>query len=113
MGFLQDGELYVTGRIKDLLIFHGKNHNPDDIENIEIVKGPSAATLYGTAAANGVIVITTKKGKAGAQRWNVYSEQGKVQDKNSYPGMYAILGKSPGATAQRKCLLKELSGSSS
>jgi TonB-linked SusC/RagA family outer membrane protein len=87
--------------------------NPDDIENIEIVKGPSAATLYGTAAANGVIVITTKKGKAGAQRWNVYSEQGKVQDKNSYPGMYAILGKSPGATAQRKCLLKELSVSAS
>jgi TonB-linked SusC/RagA family outer membrane protein len=87
--------------------------NPDDIENIEIVKGPSAATLYGTAAANGVIVITTKKGKAGAPRWNVYSEQGKVQDKNSYPGMYAILGKSPGATAQRKCLLKELSVSAS
>jgi len=87
--------------------------NPDDIENIEIVKGPSAATLYGTAAANGVIVITTKKGKAGAQRWNVYSEQGKVQDKNSYPGMYAILGKSPGATTQRKCLLKELSVSAS
>jgi TonB-linked SusC/RagA family outer membrane protein len=92
--------------------------NPDDIENIEIVKGPSAATLYGTAAANGVIVITTKKGKAGAQRWNVYSEQGRVQDKNQYPSMNAILGKSPATTAvpnpaQRKCLLKELSVSAS
>ena len=39
--------------------------NPDDIENIEIVKGPSAATLYGTEANNGVILITTKRGKAG------------------------------------------------
>ena len=39
--------------------------NPDDIENIEIVKGPSAATLYGTEANNGVVLITTKRGKAG------------------------------------------------
>ena len=39
--------------------------SPEEIENIEIVKGPSAATLYGTDAANGVIVITTRKGRAG------------------------------------------------
>ena len=45
--------------------------SPEDIENIEIVKGPSAATLYGTDAANGVIVITTKKGRAGAAQWTV------------------------------------------
>ena len=87
--------------------------NPEEIENIEIVKGPSAATLYGTAAANGVIVITTKKGKAGAQRWSFFTEQGKVQDKNTYPAMYAILGHSRGTTTLRKCLLKELSVSAS
>ncbi|WP_374164517.1 SusC/RagA family TonB-linked outer membrane protein [Arcticibacter sp. MXS-1] len=39
--------------------------NPDDIENISVLKGPSAAALYGNRAANGVILITTKKGKAG------------------------------------------------
>ncbi|MDR2912802.1 MAG: SusC/RagA family TonB-linked outer membrane protein [Alistipes sp.] len=39
--------------------------NPDDIESMSILKGPSAAALYGTSAANGVILITTKKGKAG------------------------------------------------
>ena len=39
--------------------------NPDDIESMNILKGPAAAALYGTSAANGVIVITTKKGKAG------------------------------------------------
>ena len=83
--------------------------SPDEIENIEIVKGPSAATLYGTAAANGVIVITTKKGRAGAAKWSIAHEQGLVQDKNNYPGMYAILGHSPGSTTLRKCLLKELS----
>ena len=40
------------------------------------MKGPSAATLYGTDAANGVIVITTKKGRAGATRWTWYGEGG-------------------------------------
>ena len=52
--------------------------NPDEIENIEIVKGPSAATLYGTDAANGVIVITTKRGRAGSARWNAYAEGGAI-----------------------------------
>ena len=42
--------------------------SPEEIEDIEIVKGPSAATLYGTDAANGVIVITTKKGQRRRRR---------------------------------------------
>lgn len=37
--------------------------NPDDIENITVLKGPSAAALYGSRAGNGVVLITTKKGK--------------------------------------------------
>ena len=39
------------------------NLNPNDIESIEIIKGPAAATLYGAEAANGVIQIITKKGQ--------------------------------------------------
>ncbi len=39
--------------------------NPDDIESISILKGPSAAALYGSRASNGVILITTKSGKGG------------------------------------------------
>lgn len=51
--------------------------NPNDIESIEILKGPSAATLYGTEAANGVINIITKKGAASAApRWNFTVRQG-------------------------------------
>ncbi len=38
--------------------------NPDDIESVTVLKGPNAAALYGSRAANGVILITTKKGKA-------------------------------------------------
>lgn len=41
------------------------NINPEDIESISVLKGASAAALYGSQAANGVILITTKKGKAG------------------------------------------------
>lgn len=50
--------------------------NPNDIETIEVVKGSSAATLYGTDASNGVIVVTTKRGRPGPARWNVYARAG-------------------------------------
>jgi len=84
--------------------------NPEEIENIEVVKGPSAAALYGTAAANGVIVITTKKGRAGAARWTVFGESGQIWDRNEYPAQYALLGHLPATpTVARKCLLKEIS----
>lgn len=42
--------------------------NPDDIASISVLKGPNAAALYGSRAANGVIIITTKKGQANAGR---------------------------------------------
>src|SRR4029077_15543659 len=50
--------------------------NPDEIERIEIVKGPAAATLYGTEASNGVIQIITKHGDTGPARWNFIVRQG-------------------------------------
>jgi TonB-linked SusC/RagA family outer membrane protein len=67
--------------------------NPDEIENIEVIKGPSAAALYGTAAANGVVVITTKRGRAGAARWTAYAEGGLLKDRNTYPTAYTLFGK--------------------
>ncbi len=73
--------------------------NPEEIESMEVIKGPSAATLYGTDAANGVIVITTKKGRAGAAQWNVYGEGGIISDLNSYPTNYTIFGKRAGESA--------------
>lgn len=42
--------------------------DPEDIENIEILKGASAAAIYGSRAAGGVIIITTKRGKSGKTR---------------------------------------------
>ncbi len=43
----------------------GNDINPEDIENISVLKGPAAAALYGSSASNGAIIITTKKGKHG------------------------------------------------
>lgn len=59
--------------------------NPDEIESIEVLKGPAASALYGTAAANGVIVVTTKRGRAGTTRFNAYSEFGTIEDVTEYP----------------------------
>jgi TonB-linked SusC/RagA family outer membrane protein len=49
--------------------------NPNDIESIEVLKDASAAAIYGARAANGVILITTKRGKSGGQEasFNIYS----------------------------------------
>ena len=58
----------TTSRIDDI--------NPQDIEDIQVLKGAAATALYGTGAANGVIQITTKRGKAGKSRWNIYTETG-------------------------------------
>lgn len=50
--------------------------NPEDIESIEIIKGPAATTLYGTEASNGVIQIITKRGRQGAPTVEFYVKQG-------------------------------------
>ena len=68
------------------------------------MKGPSAATLYGTQAANGVIRITTKRGHAGAAQWRVFAEEGISQDVTKYPGQYYSEGTSRTSGALRQCV---------
>lgn len=52
--------------------------NPDDIESIEILQGPNAAALYGSRAANGAVLITTKKGKIGDRTLGIAVNQNTV-----------------------------------
>lgn len=59
--------------------------NPEDIASIEVVKGPAAATLYGTEAAAGVIRVTTKSGTPGGTRWTLKGEYGGNWDDASWP----------------------------
>ncbi len=53
--------------------------NPLDIERIEVVRGPSAATLYGTEASAGVIQIFTKRGQSGQAQWDLRTDVGLSQ----------------------------------
>ncbi|GMR13901.1 MAG: SusC/RagA family TonB-linked outer membrane protein [Gemmatimonadota bacterium] len=57
-----------VNRISDL--------NPNDIEKIEILKGAAASAIYGSAAANGVIIITTKQGRPGKTRFELTQRAG-------------------------------------
>jgi TonB-dependent SusC/RagA subfamily outer membrane receptor len=82
--------------------------NPEEIESIDVVRGPSAATLYGTDAANGVIVITTKKGRAGRVRPTAFVELGRSSDENDYPANYTLFGKLNGGTTSRSCVLNDV-----
>ncbi|NIR50803.1 TonB-dependent receptor plug domain-containing protein, partial [candidate division KSB1 bacterium] len=57
-----------TNRIADI--------NPNDIENVEVLKGASAAAIYGSKATNGVVIITTKQGTAGGTQVDITQQLG-------------------------------------
>jgi TonB-linked SusC/RagA family outer membrane protein len=56
--------------------------NPDDVERVEVLKGPSAAAIYGTRANAGVVIITTKKGKSGKTNITLSQDLGVAQGQN-------------------------------
>lgn len=72
------GNKSLTGNSEPLFVLNGvpmiggsdflSNYNPEDIESIQILKGASAAALYGSEAANGVILVNTKKGTLGVSK---------------------------------------------
>jgi TonB-linked SusC/RagA family outer membrane protein len=82
--------------------------DPNSIETIEVLKGPSAATLYGADAANGVIVITTKRGKVGPPRWAVSAERGLTFLPGKYPAQYFRWGHNLDDNASRWCPVIDL-----
>ncbi|HVH69302.1 MAG TPA: SusC/RagA family TonB-linked outer membrane protein [Gemmatimonadales bacterium] len=65
--------------------------NPEDLESVQIVGGPSASVLYGTDAANGVIQLQTKRGRPGPTLWDFSAETGVLNDFGSYPANYTGL----------------------
>ena len=50
--------------------------SPDEIESIDVLKDAAAASIYGSRGSNGVIIITTKRGRAGAPRWGINAYYG-------------------------------------
>ena len=69
----------------------GADINPEDIESITILKGPEASALYGIDAASGAVVITTKRGKAGAARID-YSNNFRMERINKFPEIQQVYG---------------------
>src|SRR5258708_3160525 len=65
--------------------------NPDDIESLTVLKGPEAAALYGIDAANGAIVITTKRGRIGASGVE-YSNSFEVASTGAHPQLQRVYG---------------------
>lgn len=61
---------FISGNANTLISSSTANLNPDDIESFQVLKDASATAIYGARAANGVIVITTKRGKSGKLRIN-------------------------------------------
>lgn len=59
-----------TNRLADI--------NPNEIEDLQVLKGAAASALYGSRATNGVVIITTKRGKAGQTRWSALQRVGQA-----------------------------------
>ncbi|MEO9033972.1 MAG: SusC/RagA family TonB-linked outer membrane protein [Gemmatimonadaceae bacterium] len=68
-----------TASTQDQTVNRLADLNPNDVESIEVLKSAAATAIYGSRATNGVVVITTKKGKAGATRYNVTQRIGSQQ----------------------------------
>ncbi len=79
--------------------------NPEDIADIVVLKGPAAAAQYGTAAANGVIQITTKHGSNSKARWTGYAEGGTIQDVTAFPANFAQVGTTTSGKRTTSCTL--------
>lgn len=77
--------------------------DPNTIETIEVVRGPAAATLYGPDAANGVILITTKRGSAGPARWNFNYSHDRKNPTGNFPSEYDGVGQTPFSTEPMRC----------
>lgn len=77
--------------------------DPNTIETIEIVRGPAAATLYGPDAANGVIMITTKRGSVGPARWDLHYSYDIKNPVGNYPMEYEGIGRTPYSSEPRRC----------
>lgn len=72
--------------------------NPEDIETLVVLKGPEAAALYGIDAANGAIVITTKRGRAGSNGFD-YSNDFRIDNMRANPELQNVFSPSGLSTA--------------
>ncbi len=98
---LGGGSQYVPSRLDEI--------DPSMIETIEIVRGPAATSLYGPDAANGVIRITTKRGRAGPTRWDITAFRNIGSPVGNKPPTYQGYGHTTRSSETTLCGTLELS----
>ena len=82
--------LVVDGVISDINFL--SSINPNDIENTTVLKGPSAAALYGSDASNGVLIVTTKRGTTSNKAQITYSNNTQFESISYMPGLQTQFG---------------------
>jgi TonB-linked SusC/RagA family outer membrane protein len=95
--WIVDGMRMVSGELNRSFTQNGNGTtaslNMQDIESIEVIKGPSATALYGTQANNGVVIVKTKRGQAGKTDWRVWGEVGRNDQPADWPANYRSWGR--------------------
>jgi len=102
IGQLQDGN---TNSATPLAPSRLDDIDPNTIESIDVLRGPSASSLYGTDAANGVIVIKTKKGQVGSWRTSVMGDYGESVVPGTFPEAWLGWGRQDGSQETTSCTL--------
>lgn len=82
--------LVVDGVVSDISFLN--SINPNDVDQTNVLKGPSAAALYGSDASNGVLIITTKKGTKNAKPQISYSNNTQFENISYMPGLQTQFG---------------------
>ncbi len=81
--------------------------DPNSIAKIEVLKGPSAVAAYGSHAANGVIVVTTKRGQVGPARWAMSGQWGMEYIPGKYPLNYYAFGRNNLTRTPMQCTIEQ------
>ncbi len=89
--------LVVDGVISDINFL--SSINPNDIESTTVLKGPSAAALYGSDASNGVLIVTTKRGTTNNKAQITYSNNTQFESISYMPGLQTQFGGNGGEPA--------------
>jgi TonB-linked SusC/RagA family outer membrane protein len=71
--------------------------SPQDLEAVQVSSGPASSVLYGTDAANGAIIMRTRRGQPGSTKWTFSAEAGALNDVGSYPDNFLGLTAAGGA----------------
>lgn len=103
------GASSANGNIEPLVVLDGvtvpgntlQSLNPNDVENISVLKDAAAAAIYGAQAAGGVILVTTKKAKAGKVKFSYLAQQGTDWNIN-VPGRMSLLEEAEFSNLARK-----------